>query len=339
MPRRSDAAGHERGSQPIADYGLLADCNSAALVARDGSIDWLCLPRYDSPAVFARILDPDAGPLVDPPRGAVHRRAPLPRPGRSCSRRPSPPTTGAVRLTDALVFAAGQRGHDLGLDAPHELLRLVEGVAGEVELALRARAAPRVRARAPAVPPSRATAGARSVGPNRIAVRAGVPGRDRGRDDDARRSPSSPTSEVGFALRWVPTEAPTADADRAGGRSPRGSRTRSRRWRSWEAEHDIYDGPAPRARSPQRARAQGPHLPADRRDRRGADDVAARDGRRRAQLGLPLRLDPRREPHARGALHRQLLGRGRGLRLVHDERRRAAARRCRSCTGSAASTT
>jgi alpha,alpha-trehalase len=43
------AATEARGWQAVADYGLLADCNSAALVARDGSIDWLCLPRFDSP--------------------------------------------------------------------------------------------------------------------------------------------------------------------------------------------------------------------------------------------------------------------------------------------------
>jgi GH15 family glucan-1,4-alpha-glucosidase len=48
-------------SIPIADHALLSDCHSAALVTTDGSVDWLCLPQFDSPSVFAAILDDQKG--------------------------------------------------------------------------------------------------------------------------------------------------------------------------------------------------------------------------------------------------------------------------------------
>src|SRR3954454_21242629 len=119
--------------RPIADYGLLADCTSAALVDRAGSIDWLCLPHYDSPAVFSRLLDPAAGHWSITPTTAfeVERRY---LPGSLVIETTFKTDTGVVRLTDTLAFQPGQRGHDLGKDAPHELLRFVEGVEGEVEL-------------------------------------------------------------------------------------------------------------------------------------------------------------------------------------------------------------
>ncbi|MDA8367877.1 MAG: DUF5911 domain-containing protein, partial [Actinomycetota bacterium] len=60
---------------PLEDYGIIGDLHTAAMVGRDGSIDWLCLPRFDSPACFAKLLGDDGnGSWRLAPKGA--RRAP-----------------------------------------------------------------------------------------------------------------------------------------------------------------------------------------------------------------------------------------------------------------------
>jgi GH15 family glucan-1,4-alpha-glucosidase len=54
---------------PIADYGFLSDCETTALVAPDGNVEWMCLPRMDSPSIFGAILDRDAGVFRLAPAG------------------------------------------------------------------------------------------------------------------------------------------------------------------------------------------------------------------------------------------------------------------------------
>src|SRR3954453_14083130 len=160
-------------SLPIADYALLADCNTAALVSRGGSIDWLCLPRYDSPSLFARLLGPEAG------HWAIHPAGPFEAerryvPGTLAVETTFPTEMGRVRLTDALAFAEGQRGHDLGHDSPHELLRVVEGVEGRVELVMELAPRPEYGLVRPLL--RRTDDGARTFGgPNQVGLRAGVP--------------------------------------------------------------------------------------------------------------------------------------------------------------------
>ncbi|HEY3019613.1 MAG TPA: glycoside hydrolase family 15 protein [Solirubrobacteraceae bacterium] len=236
LPARAGRAG---GSVPIADYGLLSDCSSAALVSRDGSIDWLCLPRFDSPSVFARLLDRDAGHWSIAPAGELtaERRY---IGGTLVVETTFTTPGGTVRVTDALAFPEGQRGHDLGKDAPHELLRSVEGVSGEVELELEL--APRAEYGLVRPLIRVEEGGARTFGgPNRMAVRSAV-GLELSDATLRARFAVREGDRLGFSLRWAAVEgaqpeptAPQRVADRIA--------DVVEGWRSWEAEHDIYEGP------------------------------------------------------------------------------------------------
>src|SRR5215210_2098483 len=226
-------------STPIADYGLLADCNGSALVDRAGSIDWLCMPRYDSAAIFARLLDPEAGHWSIRP-AADFRAERRYLPGSLAIETTFTTQSGSVRLLDAMAAADGQRGHDLGFDAPHELLRAVEGLAGEVELVMELAPRPEYGLIRPLI--RLEDGGARTFGSGRISVRASVPLAVA--DATMRAAFAVREGDAhGFSLRWASAE------DRTAPDATPSDQVRARiddtveAWRSWEAEHDVYQGP------------------------------------------------------------------------------------------------
>ena len=111
----------------IEDYALIGDCHTAAMVGRDGSIDWLCLPRFDSPACFAAMLGAaengrwriaPAGDIADTHRSYRGETLIL----ETAFRTP----TGAVKLIDFMPLGG----------PTSSIVRIVEGLEGEVEMAM-----------------------------------------------------------------------------------------------------------------------------------------------------------------------------------------------------------
>lgn len=122
------------GYLPIEDHGLIGDGTTAALVGRDGAISWMCVPRFDSPALFCGILDAKrGGAYTIAPEGIVESRQYYESDSGVLVTEIRCPT-GTVRLTDALTLHSGA---DLSEDVPagrSELLRTAEVVQGRVNL-------------------------------------------------------------------------------------------------------------------------------------------------------------------------------------------------------------
>lgn len=120
-------------STPIADHALLSDCHTAALVSREGSVEWLCFPRFDSPSVFGRLLDDQAGHWsIRPVEAFQSTRRYLEK--TMVLETAFTTATGSVTLVDALATGRGERGHGLGAGASKLLIRQVQGVTGQVDL-------------------------------------------------------------------------------------------------------------------------------------------------------------------------------------------------------------
>ena len=113
---------------PIEDYAYLADGRSGALVSSKGSIDWLCFPRFDSPSTFARLLgDANNGHWTLGPvdASASTKRWYIEDSLVLCTEHTT--ASGTVRVTDSMAIADDA-------DAPHRVVRVVEGQSGVVEM-------------------------------------------------------------------------------------------------------------------------------------------------------------------------------------------------------------
>jgi GH15 family glucan-1,4-alpha-glucosidase len=213
---------------PLEDYALIGDNHTAALVGRDGSIDWLCLPRFDSGACFAALLGtPQHGRWLIAPTESVRRTRRRYRPGTLVLETEFETSGGTVRLVDCMVQRNGNPG----------VIRVVEGVRGRVrmclELVLRfdyGSIVPWVRRMAD----GSVTA---IAGPDAVCLRTPVTLRGE-KLTTVGEFAASAGERIPFALAWYPsTDDPPAATD-----AVRALEQTEAWWREWSGRC-TYDGP------------------------------------------------------------------------------------------------
>jgi GH15 family glucan-1,4-alpha-glucosidase len=222
---------------PIADYALLSDCHAAALVSREGSVDWLCVPWFDSPSLFGRLLGQSAGHWSIRPTGeaSISRRY-LDR--TMVVETTFRTTSGVATLTDAMALGSDEDGHDLGAGAPGVLLRLVEAVEGTVEFDLEYTPRPEYGL---AIPPLAPVEGGVAGGGDMPVLSSPIEPRIDGSSVARLRFTLRPGTPVAFALHHrdspgrprVWSQREIADLLR---RTVEG-------WRTWSGAHQRYEGP------------------------------------------------------------------------------------------------
>ncbi|RGC69783.1 Trehalase [Micromonospora sp. MW-13] len=188
---------------PISDYGFLSDCRSGALVSRDGSVDWWCPDRFDGASVFARLLDP---------RGGYWRLAPLAparverayRPDTLVLRTVHHTPSGSVAVTDALSAELGVRGHEMGMNSPAVLLRVVEGLTGRVRMGLEFVPRPEYGLLTPYLHEQDDGGVLATAGPVALALRGTGPALRADRDRVRQEFEVAAGQRVGFDLAYAP---------------------------------------------------------------------------------------------------------------------------------------
>ena len=151
---KAPAAGKEEGMPqsaampspfpPIADYAFLSNCHTGALVAPDGAIDWLCVPRFDSPSIFGTLLDREAGWFRFGPFGINVPSNRIYEPGTNILNTTWHTPTGWAMVRDALTIGPTQHEDEVtphtrapaDEDAHHMLVRTVLCMEGSVDMEL-----------------------------------------------------------------------------------------------------------------------------------------------------------------------------------------------------------
>jgi GH15 family glucan-1,4-alpha-glucosidase len=127
---------------PIASYAFLSNCHTGALIAADGSVDWLCVPSFDSPSIFGGLLDREAGAFRVSPFGINHPSSRVYEPGTNTLLTTWKTPTGWIMVRDALTMGPSE-GEDLITphtrppaddDGDHMLVRTVLCLDGQVEV-------------------------------------------------------------------------------------------------------------------------------------------------------------------------------------------------------------
>ncbi|MDJ0384522.1 glycoside hydrolase family 15 protein [Streptomyces sp. G-G2] len=225
--------------RPISDYAMLSDCRSAALVSTEGSVDWLCLPRFDSPAVFARLLDPDAGHFSIRPAGpaeASRRYLPQSLVLETTFRTP----TGTVVLLDAMALGRRERGHAMGQSSPGVLLRHITCTRGQVDITVEYAPRPEFGLIRPVMTPTRRGLLARG-GAQSLTLATDLTFQQTGstaRTDITLQAGGRHAFALSAASAWGP--APETWSQR---RIRRRLRDTGASWHSWSRLHEAYTGP------------------------------------------------------------------------------------------------
>lgn len=211
----------------IEDYALIGDCHSAAIVGRDGSIDWLCLPRFDAPACFAALLGtPENGRWLLAPAGDGARVTRRYRPDSLVLETTFETATGRVTLVDFMPPRA---------DDPR-LVRIVRGDAGRVAMRME------LIARfdyGSIVPWASRVDGALKLiaGPDKLMLHTPCPMRGEGLSTVAEFEVAAGDS-VPFVLSWHPSNTPDVD----GLDALQAAEDTEAWWKDW-ASRCTYQGP------------------------------------------------------------------------------------------------